>query len=609
MERGRHRVHEGVDMGSTALATAAPPGVTLRFDADRRRRVAAEREAFLRGGPDAGSPRRATDRSIISSEIFNSWLRSSELGVDPSRAEVPSLVPGASRARRLSEAATPVLRAFGERSRGSEAWAMLLDRDCVQVAPTVGDEQLVRAGLARGGGVGATFREALVGTNGAGISAERLESFLVVGEEHYREAEQGLVTVGAPLRDPFGRLTGFLVMCQRVRMSNHLIVPYTQSIADAVEERLTEAVDADERALFEAFSRHSRRPSLPVLGVSEQLFVANNAAQQLARGQADGEALRATALDAVREGATRTVRVSLGGEEFRAHCRSVELSRGRFGAVVSLRRAARAAREGAPGGPAGGSGAADPGSATPADPVERAVALGLPALVTGERGCGRAHRIRLAAHPAELEAGSAEADRADWLARLRALTSSGRVLIRNIDVLHPEFRPRVLELVRASPHWVGATAAAPAPQWSETFPVNVQLEPLRERGAEFSELVRSVMRELGAAQVRVSAEAMSVLAKHPWPGNIAQLRRVLATALVAVRGDAVTVNELPREMAGSGRRPGGEGLLQRTERELIFEALQAANWNREEAALALGISRATMYRRIRQFGFQLRSSR
>ena len=569
--------------------------VALRFDQDRRRQVAAERAGFLEQATIA----RSSD--IISPEILNSWLRSSELGVDPSQQAVPTHVPGATRAERLSTAAAPVLRMFGEQSGDAEAWAMLLDRDCVQVAPTVGAAELVQAGVARGGGVGATFRESLVGTNGAGISAERLERFLVVGEEHYREAEQGLVSVGEPLRDPFGRLVGFLVMCQRVRLANHMIVPYAQNIAGAIEDRLAAAVDGDERAIFEAFSKHSRRPSTPVVGINDQLFVANNAAQQLVRGHGESEVLRAAALDAVRSGKTRTIEMTLGGEEYRMHCRAVELTLGRFGAIVSLSRPSSRARV------VHTSGGALPG--LPADPLERAKALGLPTLVVGERGSGRAHRVRSVARVRELAAGSAALDPAEWLTRLAALTATGGVLIRDLDQLDPGLVARVTELVHESHSWVGATALSQAPEWSAAFPVTVQVEPLRERQAEFTEIVHAILAELGASGVRVAADAMTVLARYDWRGNVTQLRRVLASMVVALENTVITLSDLPREIAGSGHRAGQEGLLARTERELIFEALQLANWNREEAAESLGISRATMYRRIRQFGFQLRSSR
>lgn len=564
-----------------------------RFDPDVRRRVARARETFLDGSADIEAS------GTVSPEILSSWLRSRDLGVDPTRIEVPTHRPGPARARRLADAAWPILGALGEQCRDSDAWAMLLDRDCVQVLPTVGDERLVLAGEQRGGGVGATFREALVGTNGAGISAERLESFLVVGEEHYREAEHRLASVGVPLRDPFGRLTGFLVLCQRIASANHMIVPYAQNVARSIDDQLAHAVDGDERALFDAFSRHSRRPSLPVIGLNEHVFVANTAAQQLLRGRPEGDVLRQTAMEATRDGRSRLITVRLGEERYRAHCRAVELSRGRFGAVVSLSRVVEPARVGVAAGP----GLVDQ------DPLTRAIALGVSVLVCGEAGSGRAHRVRNAIGVVELDARAASLDAPAWIARVEAEAARSPVLVREVDVLPAELRARTVEVLRAGTHWVGATATAVTPEIEAAWDVVIEVKPLRERVGDIPALVSAILDALGARAVRCAPEVLTVLARHSWPGNVAQLRRVLAGSLVRSAGPVISMADLPRQIADSGRRDAGEGLLARTERELVFEALRDAEWNRDLAAQKLGFSRATMYRRIRQFGFQLPSSR
>lgn len=577
-----------------ASATVANhPSVAARFDDSVRMRVGRAREAFLAGSTDV-----ARDGDV-SLEILSSWSRSRDLGVDPTSAALPTHQPGPLRAKRLAEAAWPILGALAEQCRDSDAWAMLLDRDCVQVSRTVGDERLVRAGEERGGGVGATFRESLVGTNGAGISAERLESFLVVGEEHFREAEHSLASVGVPLRDPFGRLVGFLVMCQRINSANHMIVPYAQNVAQSIDEQLALATDGDERALFEAFSRHSRRPSLPVIGMNEQVFVANNAAQQLLRGGEENDELRKTVLDASQGGQSRLLTVNLGSDRYRVHCRVVELSRGRFGAVASLSRVAEPR-------PIGG-GRALPRVET--DPLARAIELGLPALICGEAGSGRAHRAHSVTSVTDVDAQTATADPAEWVTRVGALAETGSVLVRDIDVLPADLRRRTLEVVREGSHWFGATAAAATAELEAEWDVVIEMRPLRDRVPEIPVLVDGLLASLGADGIRCSPEVMSILIRHPWPGNIAQLRRVLASSLVRCTGPVIAIGDLPRQIADSGRRSTGEGLLARTERELYFDALRDADWNRDVAAQALGVSRATMYRRIRQFGFQLPSSR
>lgn len=579
-------------MAGSATAVIGPR-LAVRFDPMARRTVARAREAFFAGSPVDPA------RSGVSVEILSSWRRSRDLGVDPSRVAVPTHLPEPSGGRRLADAAWPVLQMLADQCRDSDAWAMLLDRDCVQVSRTVGDEKLVGTVEQRGGGVGATFREAMVGTNGAGISAERLESFIVVGEEHFREAEQGLATVGVPLRDPFGRLAGFLVMCQRVASANHMIVPYALNIARAIDDRLAQEVDGDERVLFDAFSRHSRRPSLPVIGLNDRVFVANRAAQQLLRADVGDESLRDTVLDATKDGRSRVVTVRVGDDRYRATCRVVELSRGRFGTVASLSRVDTTAE---------GGGHLARGS-RPADPVDRAVALGLSVLVCGEPGSGRAHRVNSAIDAAPIDAKTAELDPGEWLARLTALAGAGPVLVRDVDALSSEMRARALEILRSTASWTAATAKTATPDLESGWDAVVDVPPLRDRVPEIPGLVSALLAELGAGSTRCAPEVVDVLVRHPWPGNLAQLRRVLAASLLRSTGGVIRLGDLPRQIADSGHRPVNEGLLARTEREMLFDALRDADWNRDLAAQKLGLSRATMYRRIRQFGFQLPSSR
>lgn len=566
--------------------------IAARFDPEARRITARARERFLSGAdPEAA-------RSV-GRELANSWARSKGSGVDPDRAFVPTVDAGKVGGSALAEAAEPVMRSLAEQCRDSDAWGMLLDRDGVQVAPTSGDARIVHESMERGGGVGAMFREDKVGTNGAGISLERLEPFIIIGEEHFRASEHMLASVGVPLRDGFGRLAGLLLMCQRIRSANHMIVPYAQSLARGIGHLLVAGAGHDERALFDAFSRHSRRPSLAVVAMSEQLFVANSAAQQLLRDPSENDELRRAVREVAASGTSRLLTVRLGDESFRAHCRVVELSHGRHGAVVSLTRAVAAA---------GGTGAA---IVTPDDfdPVRRARALRIPTLVVGESGAGRAHRASSGTERVvDVDAAGSSVDPVRWLHRLRRSADTSSVLIRHLDAVAPDLLPLVLEVVRASPSWVAATTVSVPDGAGAVFPVSVEVAPLRDRIRELPRIVRDLLAGLGAPDITCTQEVMSVLAVHPWPGNVSQLRRVLAGALVTAVGPLITIDDLPREAAVGGRRQ-PEGLLARTERELVFEALRSSSWNRDEAAHALGISRATMYRRIRQFGFQIPSSR
>jgi sigma-54 dependent transcriptional regulator, acetoin dehydrogenase operon transcriptional activator AcoR len=81
--------------------------------------------------------------------------------------------------------------------------------------------------------------------------------------------------------------------------------------------------------------------------------------------------------------------------------------------------------------------------------------------------------------------------------------------------------------------------------------------------------------------VRLGRDAMRQLTKLPWPGNVAQLRSVLADAVALQRSGTIGVEKLPAEC-----------------RSLTRRRLR----NKADAAEALGMSRITIYRKIKEFG-------
>jgi transcriptional regulator of acetoin/glycerol metabolism len=93
-----------------------------------------------------------------------------------------------------------------------------------------------------------------------------------------------------------------------------------------------------------------------------------------------------------------------------------------------------------------------------------------------------------------------------------------------------------------------------------------------------------------------------MLAGGEWRGNLRELRQVLATALVRSRSGHITVDDLPDDLATAGQRRLTK--LERLERHALLTALRDAAWDREAAAHDLGISRATVYRKLKRFGIQ-----
>jgi two-component system, NtrC family, response regulator AtoC len=162
--------------------------------------------------------------------------------------------------------------------------------------------------------------------------------------------------------------------------------------------------------------------------------------------------------------------------------------------------------------------------------------------------------------------------------------------------------------------------------------ISFVIPPLRERVGEISGLARSLVAEacqrLGRSnEPELSPEVFGLLQQYPWPGNIRELRNVIERAVLLCTGDRLELSHLPAEKMSShfaARKtahaptapaalllpvPSPPALLPaelreqlaQAERQRIIEALSKCAGNQTEAALALGISRRTLVKRLATF--------
>ena len=104
--------------------------------------------------------------------------------------------------------------------------------------------------------------------------------------------------------------------------------------------------------------------------------------------------------------------------------------------------------------------------------------------------------------------------------------------------------------------------------------------------------------------VGVGQAALALLLGYAWPGNVRQLRHVLAYACAVCEGDTLQVADLPVEVRGEQI----EALIEESvspERQVVLDALIRHRWKPLPTAQALGISRATLYRRVNQLGIDM----
>ena len=136
------------------------------------------------------------------------------------------------------------------------------------------------------------------------------------------------------------------------------------------------------------------------------------------------------------------------------------------------------------------------------------------------------------------------------------------------------------------------------------------LPALRER-SDLKVLISVMLEELGRPEVSIHAAAMQVLQRHPWRGNIRQLGNLLQAAMIFMEGDELELHHLPEDFleelqshSPSVRLEQDTGETAGTECALIRRALEQHQGNMAAAARHLGISRATIYRKIRRLGLQ-----
>jgi DNA-binding NtrC family response regulator len=136
----------------------------------------------------------------------------------------------------------------------------------------------------------------------------------------------------------------------------------------------------------------------------------------------------------------------------------------------------------------------------------------------------------------------------------------------------------------------------------------LRVPPLRERPEDIAALARHFL-SLKAADKAFTRDALVALQAHPWPGNIRELRNLVAKLAMATGDRSITGAEVVAELCGefmgsvSSRASGAVplGNLDNMEEQMIIRALEQTGGHRAQAAEQLGISRRTLSRKLREY--------
>jgi DNA-binding NtrC family response regulator len=128
-------------------------------------------------------------------------------------------------------------------------------------------------------------------------------------------------------------------------------------------------------------------------------------------------------------------------------------------------------------------------------------------------------------------------------------------------------------------------------------PERLDIPPLRSRRPEFVQIAQAMLTKLDAAW-RLTPAALAALLAADWPGNLREFAAVLKSSAASAAHGEIDISDLPARYRRTDRvaHLGGR---ERAERQAIIDALAAAGGNKVYAAAALGISRSTLYARMR----------
>ena len=584
-------------------------------------RLARARERFLTAEP--------IEPGQVRDTILASWRRSREWHVAADRIDL-SYVRDPDLDTPLTRTALPVLQNLRENLQGEMVSVILTDAHGVALSRLTADRDLERHLDRVQLAPGFSYAEEFAGTNGIGTALESGQAAHVFGHEHYAEHLEDLACAAVPIRHPVsGRTVGAVNLTCWRKDAGRLLIALAQSTAGQVTQGLLHDSSAEEFQLLREYLRACRCTGGFVFALTNDMVLMNDQARDTL-DPGDQAALLGHAAGALAAGHPAVVDVELPtGARARMRCRPLRGTgrRRRAGGVVQVKLtgpASQAAADAGTGSQARRFGPALVGSGPlwlrACGQVEAACASGEWLSLEGEPGTGKLALLRAVCrrrNPAGafhvLDA--AEAGDHDWTVRAlgELLEGEGSLVIRHVDRLSTLplqalwiALEQALAAGRQHVLWVAVTlsqgpAVGDLAGLLKFFPAAVELPPLRHHIEDLHELVPFFLARLNPhGPPACSPEAMHLLLRSNWPGNTEQLWQVLRRVARHRRTGTIHPGDLPPECWSVSRRLLSP--LESMERDAIVQTLLDHHGSKAKGAGSLGMSRATIYRKIHEYG-------
>jgi transcriptional regulator of acetoin/glycerol metabolism len=591
---------------------------------DQARVVMQERERYLENRCFVG------ERPAVRPEVAASWNRSMMSRVDPAGVH-PDFKK--TNTDRLSAAALPVIEHHLQCLSGTSTSILFADSEARLIGRWA-DDSALRSSLSRSYvEAGFSMSETVVGTNAVGTVFETGTVVEIKGPEHFSEQYLPFTCVGAPIRHPVTRrIVGAIDITCRYQDTSSIARPWIADLARQIEQQLLQNASLRERLLLDSYVLAARRSKQAVICLNEHTLISNSAAAALLT-EIDQRAIWEHAERACTESGTDTSTLALpDGRVLRARCRAVRDGGMAVGVVVELRPEQDiddTGRDGPASRPAARPEAFLPGLAGTGARWANVCAQARNSrrgngaiLVVGEAGTGKLSS--LAAMFAEeqpfsvLDCALEPLDGLhSWVGSLRERMQDPRgvVVLRHLEALGEPAPRAVCSLLDAhtaeaprivATHTTGQGAVPYGPLLDRLAVHRIALPALRERIEDVPELLRTLTRRHsgGLHERRWLPEAVTVLGRQRWAGNIRELETVVRRVLNLYPAGHIGVANLPDELI---RTPGPRrnlSQLEELERQEIIETLTAMNGNKVLTAQRLNLARSTLYRKMRAFGIE-----
>ncbi|PFG65702.1 transcriptional regulator of acetoin/glycerol metabolism [Propionibacteriaceae bacterium ES.041] len=459
---------------------------------------------------------------------------------------------------------------------------------------------------------GFSYSEEHMGTNGIGTALEYGTAILIHGGEHYAGSLTGFSCAGVPISHPItGRTLGVLDLTLDARRSTSLVLTVARQIAVRLQDMLASSTTEEDRALIAEFLRAANgTPSLIAVG---KRFTVLSPAAQHDFSAADQATLLEHAQDNHQEGSAILELPSGGIARLEAQAAAVQ---GRSAGTLIRIQHQRAVSDEPPKPPV------VPGLAGNSTVWRRVVTRTVDIrrraewlMVEGESGTGKLALLTAVERGVAPSRLVTVLDVATLSTQVlleetaAALTEEHTLIIRHADGLGEDAAIGLSELLQQAQDaietpFVALTVSTPVPErllrvLMPFFPHTVRVPPLRHHMEDVPELLDHLLAQR-RVELRFSPSAMAQLGRLAWPGNVAEMRQMIGELIRTRRTGTIDPQDLPARCRATARRQ--LTAMEWLERDAIVEALDTHHGDKQQAARSIGMSRATIYRKIRDYG-------